>query len=168
MPIKPYNTLQQILSAGGSIALGVSYALRWSKDRISGLFARKFEPMIPSEKSELIQIAMQGVRAAQLFDQLPKDQLPDPATIPINPYLPETTSGGGRVLHVVDYSANQGANTLQDRIITEDFKTPEEIADETLNDAFEIAAHEYERLVELYGEKPVFDWWKTLYMERGF
>jgi len=168
MPIRPYNSLQQILSSGGSVALGLAYAYKWSKDKISGLFARKFEPMLPDDKSQLIQIAMQGARAASEINKIPASEQIDTNLIPTNPFLFGDEPGGARVLYVVENAIDDGNRTLQIRLREEDFKTPEELLFDSDIGEWETDTDKYNKLVEMYGDKMANEYFRVLYTEKRF
>lgn len=124
---QPYNSLGQILSEGGEIALGLAIAHGWSEGKISALFARRFEPMSANDRNRLLEIASAAVSAADLVNNLgPNDSLV-PGDLPITPELFGNDPEGRRALLITEFSTDDGGKWYETRLTFADIPTMEEI-----------------------------------------
>lgn len=126
---QPYNSLGQILSQGGEIALGLALAYGWSDQKIAALFARRFEPMSADDRDRLLGIATAAVNAADLVNAMDEGGAIGPGDLPVNPQLFGDESGGKRALLVTEFSPDQGANWYEVRLTFADLPSLQDIQD---------------------------------------
>lgn len=65
MSDNPYNSLGQILSHGGEIALARAISRGWSSSKIDSLFAKRFEPIRGEDREALMDFSERGLEAGR-------------------------------------------------------------------------------------------------------
>lgn len=125
---QPYNSLGQILSEGGEIALGLAIHRGWSDSQISALFARRFEPMQPADRARLIEIAKAGLAGAESLSNLdPSDTIPL-GSVPIVPELFGDDFSGKRYSYVGEWFNPNTGKWIEVRGDFPSVPSPEDIA----------------------------------------
>src|SRR3990172_1275725 len=116
MADRPFNSLGQILSTGGEIALGLAYSLEKPHAFVLLLFDRRLRPVTDNDRAELISLSRRGVDAAKHMQMMRPDEMIPMDEIPINPYLFGGGTEGRRILAVGDVSHDGGDTWFQKRV----------------------------------------------------
>lgn len=111
-----YNSLGQILSNRGEVALGLAHWNRWPAPKIESFKANRFGILLPNEMESLESIAKRGSEVHERIILGPKGEPFDPDILPTNPYLFGDQSEGQRILLVTESINNATGRKFQERI----------------------------------------------------
>lgn len=125
---QPYNSLGQILAQGGEIALGLAIQHGWTDTQINQLFARRFEPMQPSDRQRLTDIARAAVANVGQIEDIGDDSAIPISSIPINPELFGEEYSGKRSLFVTEVWNPITGKWIQIRLDFPGIPSPQDIA----------------------------------------
>jgi len=132
MADRPFNSLGQILSTGGEIALGLAYSLEKPPGFLLLLFDRRLRPATDDDRAALISLSRRGVSAAKHMQMMRPDEIIPMDEIPINPYLFDGGTDGRRILAVGDVSHDGGDTWFQKRVPLPDETTWGGLVDQLL------------------------------------
>lgn len=124
---QPYNSLGQIIAAGGEIALGLAIAYGWSDRQISLLFARRFEPMTPDDRRRLTDIAEASVNAARELNESGPSAGIGLGDVPIIPGLFGESPEGLRFKVIGEFQFDEGGKWYSARLDFPDVPTWQEM-----------------------------------------
>lgn len=124
---QPYNSLGQILSSGGDVAIAGMLGRGRSQQYVLGVIASRFPLLSPLDSSKLIQSSQQSLTAGRMYSSLRRDERPEPGMIPVVPELFGGEPDGRRVLYAMDYSIDGGEHWFTHRFESPDIMSYQEI-----------------------------------------
>lgn len=136
-----YNSLGQILSSGGEVALAKAIASGWSSERIGNLMLNRLRVQPGDEENVLRQFGEAMVSAGDTINGLNEsDGIPNDA-IPTNPYGFGPDGEGGRYRYSAEFSIDGGANWFQVQVVIGDSQSVAEVLDAIRRQAAENIGH---------------------------
>jgi len=108
-----YNSLGQILAAGGEISLGLMLARGATESDVLTMIALRYPGLPQSDVQALYDIAEAGATAGVRINYLSLDEYLDIAELPTQPSLFGTDTQGRRYRLVADVTDNLTGRTIQ-------------------------------------------------------
>jgi len=125
---QPYNSLGQIIAAGGEIALGLAIVHGWTDRQIALLFSRRFEPMRAEDRQRLTDIANAAIGAADRINAIPVGGDISLSDVPIIPGLFGDEPEGRRVKIIGEWQFEEGGQWYETRLDLADLPSLLELA----------------------------------------
>lgn len=98
MPPREFNSLGQILAAGGEVSIGIQIARGMSSGRALQLIQERYTALDAQDQATLLDISLQGVAAGEYLNGLGTDDPIDLSNIPVNGNLFGDDMAGRRLL----------------------------------------------------------------------
>lgn len=129
--VQPYNSLGQILSRGGEIAVARSILSGLDFGELVDRFAKRFAPVRDETLEQLIGFANRMITGGDAVLSLSRDAIPPAQIIPINRELFGADSAGKRIRYVVQGEVEWSGGVFDVWIDLPDF-TPWGAIEETI------------------------------------
>lgn len=129
---QPYNSLGQILSQGGEIAVGLSLLRGGDRGSVLLLIGRRFGPMQDADREALVDFSQRMIDAGATISESEYAGPIPPEAVPLNQYLFGGTTEGRRSIFTVEVEFPGAEGRVEMRLTFPDLPTQEELREAAL------------------------------------